>query len=124
VFVTGTGHQGFVTIAYDAATGARAWITRSLASGGGNSIAVSPDGSKVFVTGPTLASGSADEYATIGYDTATGKQLWAAAYHGAPGANSTPVALGVSPDSSSVFVTGTTTLSGGHREYATVAYGS
>jgi DNA-binding beta-propeller fold protein YncE len=124
VFVTGSGSRGFETIAYNTATGARLWAAPGLGNGTAVAIAASPDGSAVFVTGAILLSGSASEYATIAYSATTGAQLWAARYHGPAGASSSPAALGVSPDGSSVFVTGTSTLPSGHTEFATVAYGA
>ncbi len=55
VFVTGA--YGSVTAAYDAATGARLWVSRLGGDTWGNeSVAVSPDGSTVFATGSWLIS--------------------------------------------------------------------
>ena len=85
VFVTGdtssaaTPGQHVVTVAYDAATGARVWVARyyGLGASRATSVAVSPDGAKVFVTGTTaVPSGSSSEYATVAYDAATGAKLW------------------------------------------------
>jgi WD40 repeat protein len=69
-----------------------------------NALGVSPDGSKVFVTG---SSG------TIAYNASTVAQLWVRNYA------SGGIALGVSPDGSRVFVTGSGTLL---SDYTTVAY--
>jgi outer membrane protein assembly factor BamB len=72
VYITGSsmaaaGQDQFATIAYDAATGTGAWVARyghpannSAAYG----VAVSPDSSKVYVTGDTAAYGT-----TIGYSS-------------------------------------------------------
>src|SRR2546427_50682 len=90
-----------------ATPGAELWLKRY--NGPANSVdeatalGVSPDGSKVFVTGYSDGSGSFADYATVAYGTATGTQLWAKRYgpgHGYDAAN----AIGVSPDGSKVFV--------------------
>ena len=136
VFVTGdsVGSTGFdfATLAYDAATGARLWVQRYDGPASGNDIAtalgVSHDGSTVFVTGQSKAP-SPDfdaDYATLAYDATTGAKVWAKRYHGHPdpvGEHSIPSALGVSPDGSAVFVTGTNAGSTTDADYATVAYG-
>jgi hypothetical protein len=64
------------------------------------------------------------EYQTIAYDSGTGTELWTALYQGPAGASSSPVSLGVAPDGSRVYVTGTGSLTSGQTEYATVAYRS
>jgi lipocalin len=98
---SGSSFQGWSTVAYDASTGAQLWAARYAVEGGAYSIAVSPDGSKLFVKGQ---ESSGDASATVAYDTATGQQLWV--IH----STDAPVywdALAVSPDSSTVFVAGT-----------------
>lgn len=121
VFSTGTtvygsgapGHAA--TVAVNASTGAVRWaaVYRSSTSVGqrdrGTRIAVSGDGSKVFVTGESVCNSSCgtgggfDGYSTVAYDAVTGEQLWASQYAEAgPGAYS----IAVSPDGSTVFVHG------------------
>jgi DNA-binding beta-propeller fold protein YncE len=137
VFVTGssattTGGFAYATVAYDAATGARLWVARYYGPHGAGpdtlatSVAVSPDGSKAYVTGASAASASADltAYATVAYDTVTGARLWVARYTG-PAKESAAVQLVVSPDGSEVFVTGSAVKvfrNLGQYQYATVAY--
>jgi outer membrane protein assembly factor BamB len=72
VFVTrwkGSGSYDYGTVAYHASTGARLWKRRY--DGGSLDVAtdlgVSPDGSKVFVTGYSLGSASGLDYATVAY---------------------------------------------------------
>jgi outer membrane protein assembly factor BamB len=78
VFVTGSSDRrrgtDYATIAYNAATGKRLWISRYHLPGqrsGAASVAVSPDGKAVFVTGS-----SDDQAATVAYNAGSGKQLW------------------------------------------------
>jgi hypothetical protein len=79
VFITGTSFEDssegnpfhdYATVVYNDATGAQLWASRYDKSPGNNSeassLAVSPDGTKVFVTGSNDATGSLD-YATVAY---------------------------------------------------------
>ena len=79
-------------------------------------MAVSPDGTTVFVTGYSRNSSTDSEYATVAIDAQSGEQLWASRY-GAPDYLNSARAIAVSPDSRKVFVTG---LARSH--YATIAY--
>jgi DNA-binding beta-propeller fold protein YncE len=108
-----------------AVSGGQSWAsTNTLNAEGGfaRSVATSPDGQMVVVTGVADAPGSVANYDTVAYNAATGAQLWAAQYSGAGGLNyATSVA--VSPDSSTVFVTGSSTrMSSSVNNFATVAY--
>jgi DNA-binding beta-propeller fold protein YncE len=76
VFVTGTSdgatsQSDYATIAYNAATGAQLWVKRYNGPANGNdwagSLAVSPNGGKVFVTGGSTGPGSGYDYTTIAY---------------------------------------------------------
>ncbi len=122
VYVTGLvvntrfGDYDFGTIAYDAATGVqlfaahygtprdeRAWA-----------LAVSTDGSRVYMTGRNgppynggASGGSAADLMTIGYDGGTGEQLWAARYATAAGEGGDPVGVNVSRDGRRVVTAGT-----------------
>jgi hypothetical protein len=108
VFVTGDsmcgcgggGFDGFSTVAYDAATGTRLWVARyAQQAPGGYSIAVSPDGTKVFVNGG--APGYSNPATTIAYDAATGNQLYVIPD---PATRVPWHALAASPDSSTLYV--------------------
>lgn len=63
---------------------------------------MSPDGSSVFVTGQS--SGAGYNYATLAYDASTGAQLWVTRYAGSGSSEATDI--GISPDGSTVVVTG------------------
>ena len=134
VFVTGTSFGGtsgldYATVAYNAATGAPRWVSRYNGPAGGadfaGSLSVSPGGSAVFVTGTSSGGTSGgtelEDYATVAYNAATGARLWTSRYHG-PAGQSDASALAVSPDGTKVFVTGTTVAGTSRRDYATVAY--
>jgi len=138
VFVTGTfgasslpsSGEDYGTVGYDATTGEQLWASRYDGVGGADlatAIAVSPDGRAVFVTGesdgPPRSNGQANAYATVAYNAATGKQLWASRHdgHGEGDNFEFAKAIAVSPDGRTVFVTGEASaraLAG----YTTVAY--
>ncbi len=130
IFVTGfsTGDtQDYATVAYNAATGAQLWLKRYNGPAVGDdeaySVAVSPSGETVFVTGYSAGATSGDDYVTVAYDAATGAQLWARRYNGPGNGTDHARALAVSPRGDAVFVTGYS--AGGTAtgyDYATVAY--
>lgn len=127
VFVTGLTERGnaahMSTLAYDAGTGATRWTARYYGLGYSYPIAmaVSPDGSKLFVTGFTTSSGACcpDQMATVAYDAATGRTLWTRIPF-VRGSSADSVA--VSPDGSTVFVTGVVGSPAGIGYIVTVAY--
>lgn len=125
VFVTGasagkrTGFE-YATVAYRAATGAQLWVARYGAPGNtdseAHSIAASPNGKTVYVTG--YSRGLLYAYATIAYNAATGAQLWLQRYNSPGNGDEQAESLAVSPNGSIVYVTGTASTVG----YLTVAY--
>jgi sugar lactone lactonase YvrE len=82
----------------------------------------SPDGRVVFVTGRSAGAKNSDDYATVAYHSATGAQLWASRYTAAGRSIDAPFAIGISPDGSTVYVTGESAPGGSTFDYATVAY--
>ena len=108
-------------MAYSAATGARLWVTRYNGPGNGNdaasSVAVSPGGSRVFVTGGSRGTRSGPDYATVAYSTATGARLWVTRYNGPASYDDAARSVAVSPGGRTVYVTG-----GSNPGSATLAY--
>lgn len=114
VFVTGislVNSDDYGTVAYDAETGEQLWAATY--DGGGSipldlarALAVSPDGTKLFVTGNSCdESCTYFDYATVAYDTAGGDQLWVRRLHG-PTGDDMARAIAVTPDGTRVVVTG------------------
>ena len=129
--------------ALDASTGDRLWA-HTIDAGGdevGRAVAVAPDGTAVFVTGSSsgastgpstgrvapaaCASGGRTigaDYVTAAYDPATGKRVWLRNYDGPDHDCDEASGLAVSPDSSAVFVTGSSFSATSDSDAATVAY--
>jgi DNA-binding beta-propeller fold protein YncE len=96
------------------------------------SVAISPDGSRTYVSGYSAATGGDEDteeqygFATVAYDTTTGAQLWATRY--APpnfaAIGYAPVSSVTSPDGSRVYVSGTAFGGGPARDgdYTTIAF--
>jgi hypothetical protein len=117
----------FATIAYDATTGNRLWLREFDGnlhrSDDALAMAISPDGSTVFVTGRSDAAVSHVDYLTVAYDATTGAKRWVARLKGPANGDDVPRAIGVSPDGTEVFVTGS--IDGGaptQSDFGTVAY--
>jgi len=134
VYVTGgsrgkTSRIDFATVAYNAATGALRWVSRYNGPGNfddfGRSLAVTPNGHTMVVTGPSWGVASNTDYATIAYNTATGAQLWVSRYNGPGNSSDGARALVVSPSGDKVYVTGFSDATVGTNtsgDYATIAY--
>ncbi len=131
-YVTGgvgaPGRQlGFVTIAYKSSSGKALWTSRtrgwSIINDVGSSVGVTPDGRTVLVANYTAGTTTRTAYATTAYNASTGTARWSRRYAGPAGNNDNlPAALGISPDGSTAYVTGTSDSPTSSRDYATVAY--
>jgi hypothetical protein len=127
VFVTGIRgqweeHADYATVAYSAATGRRLWVSRYAGAAWDqdsgffpSSLAVSPDGTRVYFMG------NGGGYATIAYSAANGTKMWARHYN-PPGTGAVASSIAVSPRGTAVFVTGTSMWHTAVTDYATVAY--
>ncbi|HEY2308706.1 MAG TPA: PQQ-binding-like beta-propeller repeat protein [Streptosporangiaceae bacterium] len=128
VYVTGytamsSSTYDYGTVAYDTATGAQLWASQyGPANGSAEQVAVSPDGKEVFVTGRSTGQGSNYDYATVAYNAASGAQLWASRYNGPASNYDAAAALAVSPDGTTVLVTGTSWSATSGEDYVTIAY--
>ena len=120
-----TGAAVAASTAAAPASGALAWASTSVSNGAGAqppggtqlwraaygkdrggsavAVAVSPDSSRVYVTGSVSG-----RIATVAYRAATGATLWVATYRGPAHTGTTAASLAVSPNGQQVFVTGTT----------------
>lgn len=126
------------TVAYDTATGQELWRARyqgpaafwdtayAIVAGA----VTQPDGSRreqVFVTGRSNGQSTANnhaDYLTAAYDGLTGAAVWSTRYNGPGNDRDVAYGVGVSPDGTSVFVTGESIGSGTSSDYATLSYDS
>ena len=134
VFVTGysecttcsAAYYDYATVAYNATTGHQQWVTHYNGSANGDdeatSVAVSPSGKTVFVTGSSEGTAGSYDYATVAYNAATGAQRWVKRYSGRVRGLDAATSAAVSPSGKTVFVTGYSQGSAGSFDYATVAY--
>ncbi len=132
VYVTGSSGQDdvdYATIAYDSTSGEVSWTQRQDFGGQDEpySLARSPDGLGVYVTGKgddILVS----DYGTAALGASTGTLLWSAEYDGPSSGTDVANSVVVSPDSNRIFVTGisegpsTDRSFGSDLDLATVAY--
>src|SRR5262245_57159083 len=126
--VTPTAARASSGTAASGLPGSRLWVSfhAGPGAGAGNdtaaSVAVARSGSAVFVTGDSLRAPGTFDYATVGYNAATGARLWASRYQGAGGAGGSAVAVTVDPGGRRVFVTGQSPGPGSGADYVTIAY--
>ena len=116
------------TIAYDGATGATMWRRRydgtAHLNDAARRLAVSPDGSTVFVAGSSEGAATSADYLTIAYRAGAGTRLWARRYDGPGHSADQTSGVAVSPDGRRVLVTGGSFGAGTQADYATLAYGT
>src|SRR5262245_30637517 len=105
--LAGTGLAGASTHAA-AGPGTRLWLSRFSGAQGSSdapaSMAVSPGGRRVFVTGFSAghAPGDFGDYATVAYDAQTGARLWARRYNGPGKGTDLATSVAVSPSGTMV----------------------
>lgn len=126
-YVPGQAHPMFdtTTIAYDAATGEEIWSRRfdevPDTWDQTHDIAVSPDGSRVFVAGlGGLDFRGGGDFLLLAYDADSGDPLWEGRYDG--GSIDEAWAMAVAPDGEVVYLTGPSLGEGTDRDYATAAF--
>ena len=125
----GFGSHDSVAVAYNAATGSRRWVDRFDAKANsedaGFGVEIAADGTAVYVAAVSASLTNGLDYLILAYDAATGSKLWRHRFDGPAGRDDVPTAIDVSPDGTSVFVTGRTlwTSSGSVAvyDYATLA---
>jgi hypothetical protein len=126
VYVTGTSRHDYGTVAYAAASGKELWASQYNGRAGRNdfgyALAVSKDGTRVYVTGASQGRSSGSDAATVAYNAATGKQVWASRYNGHASGNDSADSVAVSLDGHRVFVTGTSQGVRSHNDIFTAAY--
>lgn len=124
--------QGFdsrarwAVIARRSETGALVWAYREMGAPAEyafpTTIAVAPDGSRVYVSGSRRPQVNSPDsrLTTLAFDAVSGSLLWTATYDGSPGIDNARK-LVVSPDGAQVFVAGISGP-GSNLDYAAIAY--
>lgn len=127
VGVSGVSLGDYVTIADDADTGVERWVaTRDGGAGkddAAQAISVSPDGSRIYVTGAVWPSSGYD-FGTVAYDTSTGAERCFSAYGGPNNLfyGDADLADAVIAAADRVYVSGFSSGPRGVPEIATIGY--
>jgi hypothetical protein len=112
VFVTGRNgnveRSRFVTVAYDARDGRRLWSDGfgDVSVNEAVAMAASPNGRRVYVLGTTWTPLHGFTWATIAYDTATGRRLWVNSFGETTSGYDFAADVAVDPNGSLLYVTG------------------
>jgi DNA-binding beta-propeller fold protein YncE len=112
-------------VAYGAAAGRQLWVSRYNGpenTSEASSVAASRAGTTVYVTGFSENPASGDDYATVAYSAATGRQRWVSRYINTANGGNSACCVAVSPAGTAVFVTGYSFGGTTGIDYATVAY--
>ncbi|MGH2692638.1 MAG: WD40 repeat domain-containing protein [Actinomycetota bacterium] len=126
---TGAGFDSksrWAVVARDAGTGALVWAYREVGApteyAFPTTIAVAPDGSRVYVSGSRRPQVNSPDsrLTTSAFDAATGGLLWTSTYDGSPGIDNARK-LVVSPDGTQIFVAGISGP-GANLDYAAISY--
>jgi len=109
-----------------AVAGGKLWLAKYIGAGDGDdqarALAVAPDGATVYVTGFVTTSAGDRDYGTVAYNAATGIPRWNRTYQGTGQSDDLANSIAVSPDGSTVFVTGASAGTSFHTlDFATVA---
>jgi hypothetical protein len=124
-FSWGSGtDQDYATVKYDS-SGNEVWVQRYNGPGNGsdNAYVMAIDGSNnIYVTGPSLGSGTYQDYATVKYDS-SGNEIWVQRYNGPENGYDYAHAIAVD-GSGNVYVTGVSYGGWTYYDCATVKYDS
>lgn len=131
VYVTGESvetatRSNFLTLAYDASSGAQRWAAHygypGLDYDEATAIDVDPSGSAVYVTGPSRGVTGKEDYATVAYSASTGALLWASRYDPPEHLWDLPTDVVADRSGTRVYVTGESFRNATGNDFATVAY--
>jgi uncharacterized delta-60 repeat protein len=124
IYVTGRSDGDYATIKYNT-SGVQQWAARYNGPGNSNDEATSMavyNSSNIYVTGSSAGIGTANDYATVKYNS-SGTQQWAARYNGPTNLGDEPVSV-LTDASGSFYVTGVTGIDrvSLNTNYATIKY--
>jgi len=121
VLIVGRSSTHIKVVQHDAETGELGWSLAFVGDELPTATTIAPGGGRLFVVGRTQSAGVNGAMLIHAIDLTT-LDAWSAFFDGTGGGNDIAEGVAVGPDSSRVFVTGTTLATGGHINYATVAY--